>query len=404
MASHLQKHLILLLTAGLCFSKASPAQKLEWIDKDLVEPLIIKPKSTARENFTFSGGLKNACQEFADPPLSIAPPARWPVLTHIGANLVDKGTKVHAQCQTEGYIESLYEIPKLRGECSETDLIFVIDNSGSMEALQDVFQKTISDFLKIAGSKGDIRGYVLTTDTYLGETPGSTFSNPLFGTAKIKKALEVGTGGSGDERPLLSLERALRNGGADVLRPKACAGIIILSDEDETLGAEDSVDLPAFINYLRSLKSDPEDKLRIAVFATDAGKVLRAFSRLIKAYFIDFKNAKPSAIAKAGRLFSEGDFMLALELDYLSYVYRGAQLLYANGQVQRKLDMPETEADQYVHDPLEALILQKPFAQGDLFRVQYFTRESRPVAELLDPMLMVRSLKGHREKNSDTSK
>jgi hypothetical protein len=160
------------------------------------------------------------------------------------------------------------------GECEKMDLVFVVDDSGSMEEEQSnlaanfpKFVSLLDDFKTQSGAKLDWRAAVTTTGrdvTFYGETPIGTIphtdkdqDNGAFrdksecgGTRRwVERAdadaatrfsclANVGTYGSGYEMPLEALSLGLVDRVADgtnagFLRPDALLAVVILTDEDD---------------------------------------------------------------------------------------------------------------------------------------------------------------------------
>lgn len=138
----------------------------------------------------------------------------------------------------------------------KTDVLWVIDNSRSMDPLQNNLTSNFSSFINAFVSKGyDFQMAVTTTDAYLaGPNFNNTPSRAKFrdGVGSTRSGVFVmlpttlnlssvfltnasqGGGGSGDERAFSSMKAALGSSlNAGFLRPNAFLAVIILSDEDD---------------------------------------------------------------------------------------------------------------------------------------------------------------------------
>lgn len=97
------------------------------------------------------------------------------------------------------------------------DIIFVIDNSGSMggeqQALSDAIDNFISKFLDDSAKYINFSITVTTTDSYM--RPPFKKRDIEKGTDRLRSAMRPGTGGSGDERPLRALNAVLNATGSD---------------------------------------------------------------------------------------------------------------------------------------------------------------------------------------------
>lgn len=161
-------------------------------------------------------------------------------------------------CQ-QAYKLSLYDDPTLRStdtftisrtqktEQKATDVLFVIDNSGSMGDDQAELKSNFSDFVDNGLSKlGDACIGVTTSDAYrTGENTNATLSSSRKVCTKgltqeqIKTqsniALDVGINGSGDERIFTSLQTFLQISGQNFFRsgPDTMAVVVLITDEVE---------------------------------------------------------------------------------------------------------------------------------------------------------------------------
>ncbi len=143
---------------------------------------------------------------------------------------------------------------------NKIDILWVVDNSGSMDPYQQKLATNFSSFISNFQNKGfDFQMAVTTSDAYLG---GSNFYNsqgrsqirdgglvnaqsrhtgypiitpttPGLLSAFVTNATQ-GSAGSGDERPFQSLVETLNNPkNASFKRPGSFLAVIILSDEDD---------------------------------------------------------------------------------------------------------------------------------------------------------------------------
>ncbi len=134
------------------------------------------------------------------------------------------------------------------------DVLFVVDNSGSMRTSQTNLANNFPSFINYFKSKGyDFRIAVTTTDAFYGEqflssgcslcNPGQTEfrGNPKFvdnNTPNLEATfganIQVGTTGSGDERAFSSFKAALGSSlNSSFHRRDAFLSVIIVSDEED---------------------------------------------------------------------------------------------------------------------------------------------------------------------------
>ncbi len=148
--------------------------------------------------------------------------------------------------------EELFTVSPLLIEAPQKiDVLWVVDNSGSMETSQTNLANNFSSFItNFTQKKYDYRIAVTTTDAYrerfnqslaykslLIKTPDNeSFFTPQ--TQNIEEqfieTIQVGINGSGDERAFQSIESVLNNAENQIFRrPDAYLAIIIVSDEDD---------------------------------------------------------------------------------------------------------------------------------------------------------------------------
>jgi hypothetical protein len=134
------------------------------------------------------------------------------------------------------------------------DILWVIDNSGSMATSQSNLASNFSSFINLFQQQGlDFRMSVTTTDSYVGNYyhnnsmsrwksgNGSTNTGVFVMTPSTNNLSSVfttiinqGISGSGDERAFDSITTALMNPlNTDFRRPGAFLAVIIVSDEDD---------------------------------------------------------------------------------------------------------------------------------------------------------------------------
>lgn len=118
----------------------------------------------------------------------------------------------------------------------DLDILFVIDNSGSMEQTQAKVSNFAPTFEKVLTEKNyDVRMAVTTTDAFYGNqflNEGCSLCNVQ--QTKFRNDFIVGTSGSGDERAFSSLEAALSSPlNVGFHRPGAFLSVVIISDGDD---------------------------------------------------------------------------------------------------------------------------------------------------------------------------
>lgn len=168
---------------------------------------------------------------------------------------------------TEGFGDetALYEEGFTQAAYEALDVIWVVDNSGSMgEELDQVrsnFEAFITEFV---GLGLDYHLAVITTDM---DTLGhqGAFQGPVISPAsadpvnEFMEQVNQGAAGSGSERGMDAVKAALTepllsSSNAGFLREDAALATIILSDEDDS----STIDESSFVSFFEGLKSDPE--------------------------------------------------------------------------------------------------------------------------------------------------
>ena len=149
------------------------------------------------------------------------------------------------------------------------DIIWVIDNSGSMQEFQNAVIQNMDTFMDafVQTARGaNWRMGLISTDKTEMPYIGFTFydyldNNSIEPVERFNQAVRrLGTSGSSDEESFLPIERAITLY-PNFLRENAKLFIIIVSDERE--GGDETVD--DFLDFVYSLKA-PEDVAAYGVF------------------------------------------------------------------------------------------------------------------------------------------
>lgn len=164
----------------------------------------------------------------------------------------------------------------------EVDILWVIDNSGSMSEEQQKLKDNFGEFIKFFVDSGlDWHIGVTSTDTdadrgrlqgtgglrYMtGDTP-----NPV---ETFRQMATLGTNGSSDERGRRAAHMALTDPNlsgynAGFYRDSASLHLVVISDELDSSGNDPTSN--EFINFLNSLKEDPEMVTFSSIVGPEAG-------------------------------------------------------------------------------------------------------------------------------------
>jgi hypothetical protein len=161
---------------------------------------------------------------------------------------------------TENFRQSAQETKKL-------DIVWVIDNSGSMADEQADLGNNFDSFItQFINKNVDFKMGITTTDTSSNSLKGkmvtgsdtkltsaAAAANPNRFMTDFKNLVNVGIYGSGWEMGLAATEGFMEKYAASFIRPEAYLAVVILSDEED----QSSKAVSAYTNYLKSFKANP---------------------------------------------------------------------------------------------------------------------------------------------------
>jgi hypothetical protein len=167
--------------------------------------------------------------------------------------------------------EAVHKLKELQGE-TQVDILWVIDNSGSMDSYQKDLIKNADTFITDFVSKGGLEWKMGILSSSLREPPyiGFTTSTPLQWNTPdnvnlFKNAVKsLGTNGDVTERffaPIMTHVPAHPT----FIRPAATLAIIFLTDAPE----QSRIPAPTFLNFLKSTKVDLKRVVTYGVFAAN---------------------------------------------------------------------------------------------------------------------------------------
>lgn len=145
-------------------------------------------------------------------------------------------------------------------EGSKLDILFVIDDSCSMEEEQTALASNLASFLGVLrSSQTEFQLGVTTTDYLFGTgqlrgTPPVLVPTTPSLTQVFASRVQVGTGGSGIEQPFAAAERALAVSGPLFLRPDAELAVVVVTDAEE----QSPNTVEAYLAAYQAHKSVPE--------------------------------------------------------------------------------------------------------------------------------------------------
>ncbi len=166
--------------------------------------------------------------------------------------------------------DAVSQTDSYEGTALATDIVFVVDNSGSMETEQPALSDNIATFADtLAETAVDYRIGVITTDTSGFAGAVVTSGTKDVATILADQVAALGTGGSGSARALQMLYNCVSPGSdcsesAGFMRPEALLDVIIVSDSAE----QSALSPEGYVEYLWTLKANPA-LVRINAIAGD---------------------------------------------------------------------------------------------------------------------------------------
>lgn len=259
----------------------------------------------------------------------------------------------------------------------DVDVLFVIDNSGSMADDQEILAANFERFIAAAQVHGGVTPRVgVTTTDVLGGTGGPLVGPVIQGTGaaaamRFREQALVGTEGNGVELGLEAMRRALddfaatRNAG--FLRGEAALGVIIVSDEEDNGGLpelppEVTRPVESYVELLRGLKAESfaHTPVLVSVVVTPSSSpryeaVARAFHGLVLDITSDAWGERLAAVGEA-------TFSLARQFRLASAPIPGTVVVTVNGAV----------VDGFVVDAgARTVTLDEPAPAGALVDITY---------------------------------
>lgn len=164
-----------------------------------------------------------------------------------------------------GYINETEVFNQSATQTKKLDILWVIDNSGSMSDEQDALGTNFDAFIRDFITKNvDFKMAITTTDA-VGANKGAMVAgsdtkltseqaalNPNTFMNDFRNMVRVGTNGSGNEKGLEGSEGFMQRYANSFLRNDAYLAVVILSDEEDQ-----SAQAPSFYtDYLKSFKSE----------------------------------------------------------------------------------------------------------------------------------------------------
>lgn len=148
---------------------------------------------------------------------------------------------------------------------SKLDILWIIDNSGSMADEQDALGTNFDAFInEFIDTNVDFKMAITTTDTSSSSKKGKMVygsdtkltaakaqANPDQFKADFRSLVKVGTSGSGYEKGLGASEGFMEKYASSFIRSDAYLAVVVLSDEDD----QSEKTPKAYMDYLKSFKS-----------------------------------------------------------------------------------------------------------------------------------------------------
>ncbi|GAB4407894.1 MAG: hypothetical protein OHK0039_10660 [Bacteroidia bacterium] len=150
---------------------------------------------------------------------------------------------------------------------SQVDILWVVDNSGSMESSQlnlaQNFDRFIDNFTAQSAELLDFQMAVITTDPgeqgrFVGDQVlrrSDALSDQAAFMERFRALVQVGTAGSGEECGLLGMSGAIRQPGQrSFFRPEALLIVNILTDEPDQSTRQSGRQVTDFVEEVRTFK------------------------------------------------------------------------------------------------------------------------------------------------------
>ncbi len=194
------------------------------------------------------------------------------VIILAGLMLVACGQSQEASFSLGSTEEKLSQSFEIITESQKVDVLWVIDNSGSMKSSQEALAANFESFSnKFVDKDYDFQMAITTTDAYKASgfsgansrfVGGIMDKNTVNFVEKFTDNVQVGTNGSADERGQQSVEAALENGlNSGLVRDGARLAVIFVSDEDDTSSENNDY----YFDYLKEKTNSTDDKLNFSV-------------------------------------------------------------------------------------------------------------------------------------------
>ena len=184
---------------------------------------------------------------------------------------LDSNDPIHPQTEIEvtgagGFLPTNTDSFERGGPAA--DIVFVVDNSGSMSQEQPELVDSIGSFVDALAASGvDYKIGVITSDTSSLEYDVVTSSTTNPTAVLADQIANIGTGGAGTTPSIQMLYNCVQPGGdcsaaAGFLRDDALLDAIVVSDDPD----QSALTPEGYVEYLWTLKSDP-DLVRIDAIA-----------------------------------------------------------------------------------------------------------------------------------------
>ncbi len=234
-------HLCLLL--ALC-SGLTACNKDEFYEKEFLESPYNDP-TVGTVNGSSQGGFDGSAQGGVDSGSTGGATAG----TTSGSTTAGSSAGGSTAGSTGGTVSGIPQeetFHQTAGETKKLDILWIIDNSGSMSeeqaALGANFDAFIQDFIT---KDVDFKMGITTTDTTAGKdglmvtgsdtklTSAKAAQDPARFLSDFNNLVKVGISGSGNEKGLQASEAFMTRYAASFIRPEAYLAVVILSDEED---------------------------------------------------------------------------------------------------------------------------------------------------------------------------
>ncbi len=249
------------------------------------------------------------------------------------------------------FVTQEFTVPSVSND--KADILFCVDNSGSMADKQYILSSHFQNFIEATENSGmNLHIGIVSSDVindngaFKTKYPGEYFltSETPSLIEKFQNNVKLGTKGSNYEQCIRSITLGLspnNHTNAGFLRNDAILSIIFITDEDEFIAKNENVDsrIQELQNRLRQIKGDPT-KIKISYFINLKAKPPKA-DEMIRPDFMMY----PSVYLKASENVLQGTIKDVTTDFSEEYVNIASQLQFSNEPIYKLTSLPKSKIE-----------------------------------------------------------